>query len=349
MASPLELLGINSQTGLGSNLQNIFTQEAQDLEQQTGLQRLLSAQQKQQADALALDTARQTQAGEILATNAKNQTAVGQAGLDQMQQFGERVTQLGGAMKRMPPEQRQQYLASLAQAVPGIAENPVFQSLLNVDPNLLPGEIEKAGRDILLQTGQQMRASALRAQQDDAAMERQSAGDAAAMERARLAESGANGRAAMGDSRAMQLELLRQQGAERLAKMNNEAGRYNTKREANDPANIAAKLGYEKGSVYYTVQAAQTQDPAEKMLYQNLADNFREEHIRSRTAGVTPGMTIDPNTGSIVPNLPMGARAPAATISPQAPPAVTGLPQGTKDNGDGTFTLPSGQRIRRKQ
>jgi hypothetical protein len=53
--------------------------------------------------------------------------------------------------------------------------------------------------------------------------------------------------------------------------------------------------------------------------------------------------------------LPQRAPVPGASVAPQGPPQASGpkalpagLPQGTKDNGDGTFTLPDGQRVRPK-
>lgn len=338
MASPLELLGINPQTGLGGIVTGMNTQEAFDLDQQQGLQKLFNAQQQRQLnevqmqkDLLGLDTARQTQASDIAAANAGNEAKVGAAGLAKMQQFGERVTQLGGAMKQMPVEQRQAYLQNLAQQVPGIAKDPTFMALMNTDPNMLPQELEKTGRNILLQTGEQQRASALTQQKDDAAMAREQAGNAAALERTRISEAGANGRAAMSESRAMQLARFNAETQKDLRRMDIDAGKYANKRAGTDPGSMLMKAGgsYEKTATMYQIMANQSKDPDEKAEYQQYANDFYNRRTEDQLARVTPGMTIDPVTQQMVPNLPMGARGVAPVPMQQSAPTQA-APQGVE-------------------
>lgn len=336
MASPLELLGINPQTGLGGIVTGMNTQEAFDLDQQQGLQKLFNAQQQRQLnevqmqkDLLGLDTARQTQASDIAAANAGNEAKVGAAGLAKMQQFGERVTQLGGAMKQMPVEQRQAYLQNLAQQVPGIAKDPTFMALMNTDPNMLPQELEKTGRNIMLQTGEQMRASALTQQKDDAAMAREQAGNAAALERTRISEAGANGRAAMSESRAMQLARFNAETQKDLRRMDIDAGKYASKKAGTDPATMLMKAGtYEKTASLYQVLANQTKDPEEKAEYQAYADDFYRRRNEDQIARVAPGMTVGPD-GNVMPNLPMGARGVAPVPMQQSAPTQA-APQGVE-------------------
>jgi len=348
MANPLEMLGIGS-NGLGAAVTGLQALQSQDLQQQMGLADLAAKQQAaQQAqlqmakDQLGLEEARQLSPSKVAAGIAGNESAVGEGQLKKQQQFGQMVGQMGQAFERIPPAQRQQYLQQMAQRVPGIAEDPTFLSLMNTDPDDLPLALRKVGNDILLNTGDQLRSLQLQKAKDDAAMAR-----------TQVSEAGANSRESAGNAAALERTRMQIEANKDIEQKRIDAGKYNKKDVMADPASAILKYGPEKLSAMALYEASKADNPEEKAYWNQLGAQAASLGSQFRSAGATPKQVIDPNApGGIGQVNPYGQQGvdPFTSLpqSQQAAP-IPGLPQGTVNNGDGTFTLPDGRRIRRKQ
>jgi hypothetical protein len=121
------------------------------------------------------------------------------------------------------------------------------------------------------------------------------------------------------------------------------------------------KLSFEKAAVFYTqraLEAAQSGDMEQAQAFKIMADQFNEKAVALRASAAGQGQAGKVDIGAMG-GVPVRT-APAATpmqipgMSPQAAPKVSSpllqrLPQGSQDNGDGTFTLPDGRKVRPKQ
>lgn len=395
MASPLELLGINPQTGLGTNLQGMYTQQADDLAQQQGLSQLATDALNQtgkgianQAAQLQLGTDTATQGSTIAAKNSANTTQLGTDKLTQIQNAGQLMINHADAINALPPDQRHAYVANLASQVPGIENTPQYQSLMSTSPDLLPSTLKSMGQNIVLNTGEQLRAQAIQAQKAQDALTLGKQSNDAAMARTQVSEGGANSRnaaninsqmqiAQLGVNKASQLETQRANDAMNLEsakgtmamqlhQMDIDAGKFNRNKAATDPNYLLdqTKGDPTKAATVMTLMASTEPDPDKRAYYAGLSNKFQEIANLHATAGRSPGITIGADGGlatnntygsqtptsntaiPVMPGLP-GYQQQPQNVAPSKPPAP-GLPPGTKDNGDGTFTLPTGQRVRRK-
>jgi hypothetical protein len=126
---------------------------------------------------------------------------------------------------------------------------------------------------------------------------------------------------------------------------------------------LSGKMGYEKAATLLSGAAGMMEielmampDGEEKEAlmqkvqnYRSLADDYNRKHIASKQAGAQAGLEGKPALAplGIQPNAPKpveGFQRPGATASK----IPADLPQGTKINPDGSFTLPDGTRIRKK-
>jgi hypothetical protein len=118
------------------------------------------------------------------------------------------------------------------------------------------------------------------------------------------------------------------------------------------------KVGFEKAAVAVSAAAQEAYRSGDVETGDALmeeANGYMQQFIQGRQAGAQAGQVGKPNieqlTGGSVPTNRPIAPVPlqrATGSSPAAAPKAV-LPQGTKDNGDGTFTLPDGRRVRPKQ
>lgn len=127
-------------------------------------------------------------------------------------------------------------------------------------------------------------------------------------------------------------ELIRT-SAERIARGNNAATlgaaqlRANAVgKKAQSPQEVAAKLGYEKGAVYYTIQAENADTPEEAAQYRTLAQKFEEANIRAKSAAAQTGAAIKPDLNQLGIPTVGGGGAPAAQQPVAKPPSAP--PQG---------------------
>lgn len=351
MANPFDLFGIVN--GVGPSLTGQQNVRAADTQNQLSLQSLFNQelanrtgevdlQQKQ----LNLDEARALSPSKIALGIRDSRDKISEMDLKDFNRLGDMALQLGSHLDRVPPEQRQQVLGRIGQQVPEIAQNPIFLNLMQTDPTLLPNALKQFGTDIQLETGDYMRKMGLQKAKSADELVQENVRQKGAMDRTQLEVSGANARA--GASNANQLALER---------MRIEAGKYNSKKAAQDPVAMVSKLGYEKAAVMYDYLAREAKDPAEKAELAANAEMMRRLNLEAKAAGVRPGSTID-SSNNIIPNNPYGTQAPPPPMNLQGLPRETqsspssipaGLPQGTQANGDGTFTLPDGRRVRPKK
>lgn len=352
MANPLEMLGVGN-NGLGSAVMGLQALEAQDMQRQLSLADLAAKQQLMNSNALgmqkeqlALEEARQLSPSKIAAGIAGNEASVGDAQLKKQQQFGQMVSQMGRAFENIPPEQRMQYLQAMGQKVPGITEDPTFQSLLSTSPEQLPLALRQVGNDIMLRTGEQLRALELQKAKDDASMAREQVGQA-----------GATGRQAMSDAAAMERAKFNAEQNRLLEQTRIDAGKYDKDALKRDPNYIVStSKNFQEASTKLYLAAESAKSPEEKQNLQNMAALMEQRAKAQAAAGARPGMTID-SFGNLVPNDVYGVSTPPiGGAAPQGPQVKSqqgavpqGLPQGTINNGDGTFTLPDGRKVRRKQ
>lgn len=123
----------------------------------------------------------------------------------------------------------------------------------------------------------------------------------------------------------MEKQNLIRASAEKIAAGNNaamlEAARLraaNAGKKAQSPQEVAAKLGYEKGAVYYTIQAENADTPEEADRFRALAKQFEEANVRAKGAAAQVGASVKPDLNQMgIPTVGAGA-APAK--APPAPP-----------------------------
>lgn len=299
MASLMEMLGVNN-TGLGSAVSGIEALEQSELNRAKSLADLMTARQAQQSaaiqqqrDALTLERERALNPSAIEVGLAENQGKLGKEQLMKLQQLGERVSQTSSLFEKIAPEQRQQYLQQMAQTIPGIANSPEFQQLLSVDPANLPMALSKLGNDIMLRTGDQLRA-----------MEKQKAADDAAMARVQAQEAGATSRQQALFAHQMALEQ------ERIA-----AGKYDKASILKDPVAAIYKMGPEKMASVALFEMQTSTDPAEKEKWRVIGQGASQLASQFRSAGATPQPMIVPGQGLTVQDVygRTGAYDPFAT------------------------------------
>lgn len=358
MASPLELLGLSG--GLGPAMQGINTMEQHESAQQSALADIFAKQEAVKASQLArekgaleLDEARQLSPSKVQAGIASNVAKAGEGALAQQQQFGEMVSQMGDRISQVPPAQRAQVLQAIGSRLPGLDKDPTFQMLMQTAPDQLPSALKQVGTDILLKTGEQLRKQQLQTQGEDARFK------LAAMQ-----EGGANSRAAAGrdhDMRMLQEKLASQ---EKLERERIAAGKYQKRQSGvSTLSDIAGKAGYEKAATAAMILANDKDSSEEdRTFYRGIADEFARANERQKAAGGYAKPTLDPNSptglgtadpygmqGGTVFNQPGSiSNPPPAPGQRQALPVPKGLPPGTVNNGDGTFTLPDGRKGRFK-
>ncbi|UCR75305.1 hypothetical protein vBAfQDWS535_18 [Alcaligenes phage vB_Af_QDWS535] len=329
MATLQDLLGVNSQTGLGPIMTAMNSQRDADMQYDRGLASIAQMQQDNMLKNLQYQREYNTLGSEIDAINAGNANKVMASQAERYNQFGQFAAQLGDQIGKMPLEQRQQALAQVGQMIPGMSDQAIFQSILNGDPALIPDALKTVGHQIATGTGQFARDTALQSQKDDAAMARTQADNAAAMARAQMSASN-----------AMALEQLRIS-----------AGKYNKKDIMANPSEAILKYGPEKLAAMALYEASTTDNPQEKALWQRIGQESAQLGGYFRASGATGAQTIDPSSPT-----GLGHRDPYGM---QPPPAFggapqqrgggslpAGLPQGTVDNGNGTYTLPNGTVVR---
>lgn len=147
-------------------------------------------------------------------------------------------------------------------------------------------------------------------------------------------------------------ELIRK-SAEKVAAGNNaatiQAASIRAKPKDINPDVIAAKLGYEKGAAYYTIQAANTDDKVEAQQYRDMAAKFEQANLNAKNAAAASKPDMAPVIG--VPNqkvpLVLGGDAPAA---PRPTAVPSDLPPGTVLHGTAggkpVYKLPNGSLVK---
>lgn len=330
MATLQDMLGINAQTGLGPVMSAMNSQRDSDMQYDRGLAQLSQMQQDQQLKGLQYQREAATMDSDIAAANAGNMNKVMGANADRYNQFGQFASQLGDQISQLPLEQRQQALGQIGQMIPGMGDQAIFQQLMSMDPALLPDALKTLGGKIAMGTNEFQQGSAMQSQKDDAAMERTQADNAAAMSRAQLSAGN-----------AMAIEQLRIS-----------AGKYNKKDIMTNPSEAILKYGPEKLAAMALYEASTTDNPKEKELWNRIGQESAQLGGYFRASGATGAQTLDPNSPTGLGHRdPYGMQPPPAFGggAPQggggALPA--GLPQGTVDNGNGTFTLPDGRVVRK--
>lgn len=358
MASPLELLGL--QNGLGPAMTGINQLEANENARQMELMDMYMKQQQGQGQSLAnqkaafdLSQAQAAGPSALQATIAGNEEKVGASQLAKQQQMGEMINQIGGQLERVPPEQRMQLMQAMAQRVPTITKDPTFQMLMQTDPTQLPNALKQVGTNIMLQSGEQLRKQQLQTQGEDARFKIAS-----------MQEGGANARAAAGRDNDMRMLQERLASQEKLERERIDAGKYQKRQSGvQGLMDVAGKAGYEKAATAAMI-LANDKDASEedRAFYRGVANEFATANERQKAAGGYAKPTLDPNSptglGTIDPYGMQGgpvfnqpgsiSNPPPAPGQRQALPVPKGLPPGTVNNGDGTFTLPDGRKGRFK-
>lgn len=276
MADLYDLLGVSKSTGLGPVMTAMNSQRTSDMDAEKGLAAIYESQQRSQAANLDNLMKQRTMESEIAATNAMNENKVMTSQADRMNQFGQFASQLGAQLSRMPLEQRQQAFSQIGNMLPGMAENDIYQNLLNMDPALLPDALQTLGGEIASGTSEFIRDTQMQGQKDDAAMARTQADNDAAMARTQ-AGIGAN----FG-----------------LERMRIDAGKYQ-KRQGGVATlmDIAGKAGYEKAATAAMIMANdQDASESDRVFFRNMAEEFAQANERARSAGATGAAVIDPNS-----------------------------------------------------
>lgn len=332
MATLYDLLGVNAQTGLGPIMTAMNSQRSADMAQERGLAEIAQMQQAQKLNDLKYQRESATLGSDIAAANAGNMNKVMASQAERYNQFGQFATQLGDQLSRMPLEARQQALSQVGQMIPGMSEQATFKHLMSLDPALLPDALKTFGKEISLGTNEFQQGSTLQSQKDAAAMARTQADNAAAMQRAQMAAGN-----------AMALEQLRIS-----------AGKYNKKDIMTNPSEAILKYGPEKLAAMALYEASTTDNPQEKALWQRIGQESAQLGGYFRASGATGAQTLDPSSPTGLGHRdPYGMQPPpvfnqppaqAATQSGDIPP---GLPPGTVNNGNGTYTMPNGTVVRK--
>jgi hypothetical protein len=355
--NPMDFMGVNNQTGLGPILTAMNSQRQSDLGNEQGLASMFQQQQAGHAQQLQNMENFMTAGGRIGAVNADNQNKMGASYLQRYEQFGQIINQLADSMEQMPPEARQQTMQNIAQGIPGIGDQPMFQQLLNTDPQLLPVALKRTAQGIVMNANQTVREREAQSQKDSGAMARTQTEQSGAMARAQLSEQGAYGRAAMSDANAIQRTQMGIDAQRDLEQMRIDAGKYTREKaqQSLEQALINAD-SWEKRAVALTTAgqlAAQNGDQQGAQQYFQLANEAQQQVLDQRTASATPATTLVGGQPAQV--APYGITRPpsiggyGAQPQQQTAPVPAGLPDGTVNNGDGTFTLPDGRKVRPRQ
>lgn len=151
--------------------------------------------------------------------------------------------------------------------------------------------------------------------------------------------------------KALDLENARGRNQRDLANLNNGAGRYAKTGKGAGGGSVedqlaSGKLRYEQAATLLegaAFMAEQEGDDEKAAIYRAKADDFNRQLLRSKEAAGRAGAEIKPDLQKlgISPNAP----TPAEPFRSKK----AAVPEGLKDNGDGTFTMPDGRIVRRKQ
>lgn len=239
---------------------NEISKQEADAAHATEMNPLLVAQQqgintgqgiKNDSGMLANDSTRQTQAGTIAATNAVNKGKVTKEQVDQMDMMSDMAGKFGTQLESVPVLARTQMVQSFMKQNNIDPEGQIASMLLKTPPDKLPMVLQQAQQKI------QQSAAGYRQAMDIEKSHRASAEKIAAGNNAtsiQVANIGANARMAA-----------------------------SAKKQAN-PADIAAKLGYEKGAVYYAIQAESADTPEEKASLLQMAQKFEQANMNQKNA-----------------------------------------------------------------
>lgn len=154
---------------------------------------------------------------------------------------------------------------------------------------------------------------------------------------------------------ALALEGSRSKSARELEQMRIDAGKY-VKKGSGAAGTIeeqlkSGKLSFEKAAVLLSGAASVAEmdgDDETAQKYRAMADDYNRKHIASKQAGVQAGGELKPDLGAL--GIKPNAVKPVEGFSSVKKADLLGkLPQGSKDNGNGTFTLPDGRVVRPKQ
>ena len=306
-----------------ASLQNAFQREQGFLDQKRPLDLETIVSQNRGRDAqteqLTLENAfkKETQPAKIEAENATNKGKVSLAELQELDNMGQLFGQVSARMATAPPPMRAAIAKRLLEKY--IPENPEFDNLLVSNADALPQYFKDMADNVFKMSR------------------------AARMEQMR-------------EDRELSKEEARFKREERIAQIN-AGGKVDAAKARSDAAaktaseaEMVAKMGFEKAAVYYDAKASEAEqagntDRAE--MYRAKSDTmkmaFERAKILSAMQGQAGRVDIGQETGMATrpEPQPQGFGGKGAL-----PP---GLPQGTKANGDGTFTLPDGRVIRKKQ
>lgn len=113
----------------------------------------------------------------------------------------------------------------------------------------------------------------------------------------------------------------------------------------------SGKLNYEKAATLLSGAAftAEMEGDADKaQQYRQMADQYNQKYIAGRQAGAQAGQVGKVDTGAVT-GMPTQQAQPTPGFNPiQAQNLLSKLPPGTKDNGNGTFTLSDGRIVKPK-
>lgn len=335
MANTLQdMLGIAS-TGLGPNMTAINSQQQLDTQNRTSLADLMNKQLTNEAAQLKLGEDRATSGTRIQAVNAENLGKVTDANVKNYQKFGELAGQLSGALGNLPPAARTQALVQIGEKIPGIKDSKVFQSLLNTDPNQIPGVLKQLGNDVALKATKYIQDSSLQKQSDEAAMARTQASEAGANARNAATIAAANKRAQLSNLNAVEVAKIKQAAA-----------------SGDALAELILKEGPENAAAFAAFKLNQAKTPAERKYWDDFGRYVERLGKGFRIAGAKPGTTLD-ESGNPVRQDVYGAQGGNVFGDSSAPVGrpvnIPGLPQGTVQLDENTFQLPDGRKIRRKQ
>jgi len=85
-----------------------------------------------------------------------------------------------------------------------------------------------------------------------------------------------------------------------------------------DPNVVAAKLGYEKGAAYYTIQAENSDDPAERQKFLDMAQRFEKANLAQKNAAATGKVDVGAATGMPTQQAPLSlVPSGAAQVAPK--------------------------------
>jgi len=265
----------------------------------------------------ATDELKQTQPGRIQKTNAENQAGLGAAQIEEMQQMGQRMRLAAAAAASEPTPwgKVQKVKAILGNSV---QQTPEFDEFLMKHANNLHTYLADYGQN-MFEASDRYKTEKMK---EDAALAR-------TQEQTRSAEA--------------------------IAKANIDAGRWN--RPGRTILTLEQNIDKEGDPVKkYTmlVEAAQAAmnsgdtDHAERFAARATAiKGIAEQSMAAKGGGAA--VVTQPVGGKpqLTPRSGAGTKLPTPPGVKQDPMSI--LPQGTKDNGDGTYTLPSGKRVRPKQ